>query len=220
MAEISQIKWTLFHFTDKHKFQWLIIIQLLFSGVFPVVAQEHPSTPNYVEEPEPYVVKGRKHVFTLAPFGLVQKIKLSYEYVLSEHTTLGVSTAVYYFLMPGVQINPFFRAYFSPKAPKGGYFQGQVGIYGHEIHADYSLFAVGPEDHWYKPFGAAGAGFGLGYQWLTGRRKVFVINMMAGLKFYPMSFSLNHPVLEDRESWYRLGPGSVFNGAIAIGFAR
>lgn len=218
---ISRILNSIEHINTAQMKHIFILIVLFISTTLSVVAQQRSEITDstYVEEPEKYVEKNRKHLFTLAPLGLVQKVKVNYEYVLTSRTSIGINTAFYHTVMPGVQINPYFRLYFASKAPKGFYFQGQTGIYRHEIVRDY-FYNLDSKESWNKPFGAVGLGAGVGHQWLTGRSKRFVITIMAGVKYYPMTFSSNNKVLYEDDAWYLIGPGSVFNGTLAIGFAK
>ena len=188
----------------------LLLTSLATAFAFQTVkAQEQ--TNNSLAQPE------KKHVLTISPFGLYNKVKIKYERVLTGRYTSGASLAQYYGVYPGTQFTAFSRLYFAQEAPSGLYGQAQVAVYHHKYDTDYTR----PELK--NSFTSGGAGLGLGYQWLSGKKKNIVVDIMGGFKLYGMPERKEEIAVEDEVvealSWYTTGPGSYFNGTIAVGYA-
>jgi hypothetical protein len=178
----------------------------------------------------------KKNVITFHPIGVVNKVRLKYEYAVAPNISIGAIGSAYYGIYPGIQVSPFLRYYFDAEAPHGLYLQGSVPISVHNLTygEGYDYLAYDPFSgafyvaSSYKPreenFATAGLGLGLGYQIMTGKRKGIVIDIMIGAKFmidapepvYPDFDGYNYTSVD---TWNATGPGSLFNGMLGVGFA-
>jgi hypothetical protein len=189
----------------------LLLLLTLATALMFQAAKAQEQTNSSLSQPE------KKHIVTIAPFGFVNKFKIKYERVLTSKFTTGATFAQYYGTYPGTQFTGFSRLYFGNEAPDGLYLQGQVAVFKHTYEIDEER----PELK--QTFTSGGAGIGLGYQWLSGKKKNIVIDIMGGLKLYNMPERKDEIEIEQEAlqgiSWYYTGPGSFFNGTIGIGYA-
>lgn len=169
----------------------------------------------------------RKNVITFSPFSVFSKVKIKYERPLHPNFSVGVALAGFYAAFPGYRVEPFARLYFGAEAPDGLYLQGQGAVYHHKALLDLAI--VYNKDGVETPaekrsFTRGGAGVGLGYQWLSGSSDRVVVDIMGGFKYYSIpdfktsDDSPNPGKGLSNGVWYTTGPGSKFNGTIAVGF--
>jgi hypothetical protein len=144
------------------------------------------------------------HIFTIAPFGFINKVRIRYEFANSKQTTFGVQSSYYYDkIFPGVQIVGNIRQYISERhAPFGLYLMGQAGfayhratsIEGIKYNSGSGFLSWGSYSHSksyeVKSFGGT-LGGGLGYQLGIGRRKRLVLDMYLGFKVFVMNKNLD-----------------------------
>jgi hypothetical protein len=165
------------------------------------------------------------HVFTVSPFGTINKVRVKYEKPLSNSFSLGTFVSGYYGAFRGVQVAPIVRAYLSGDAPSGFYLQGKALASFHT--RVYSAVINGTEitsdPH---SFSSYGGGFGIGYQVLLGKKKNISLDFGIGAK---LMTAVPSPGKDDgfdaftegldNFTFFTVGPGSFFDGLIAIGIA-
>jgi len=197
----------------------LILIAFFFTSL-PTKAQESP------KDSSSYI---GSHIFTLAPLGLINKIRIRYEYVLSKRLTIGAQLSRYHDrTFPGWQLVNNFRYYFSSEpAPFGLYFMGQSGVIYHRTTAYEGIYSYNSggwlysyqkyeytSSHEVKSFGLL-SGIAIGYQGYLSKRKHWTIDVYAGVKKSFMFTNLNEinvkgdNNLKNNESPYNK---NVFNG--------
>jgi hypothetical protein len=152
-----------------------------------------------------------KHLVGVSPFTLWHGLRLKYEAVLTPKMTLGGTLTGYYGgSFPGGQLAPLARFYFKGNAPEGFYAQAKiVGGYhsftGKEISGEESK----------KGFMAYGGGIAAGYQLLWGKSDKWSLDFNLGAKFV---LNNNEGGLASGASWVLLGPGSIVDGMVSIGY--
>jgi len=187
---------------------------LLLVAASPGVRAQAPVFPEPAKMPA-NVISGN------VPLRQFTNLRPQYERVLGRRTSLGVRAAWYFGGdWPGSQAEAFGRYYFRPTAPAGFYGQAQGAVFRHRGQESY--FYPGPPGpsttYSSTSFSGAGAGLGLGYQWLPGARKRLVLDGMVGLKLYLEPFR-GYCDCSYEGDWYEYGPGSAFNGRLAVGYA-
>jgi hypothetical protein len=159
---------------------------------------------------------GKKGVITGAPLGLLSKFRVKGEFALAKWFSTGAQLSYYYGIYPGFQLAPFARFYLGSVAPEGFYLQPFFGYYNHKSPAlDYTDIDGNPVTD--GKFNISGIGYGgaLGYQFLIGEKKSFVIDLNIGFK----SYNINNDYDISGLIWYTTGPGSFFASTFQIGYA-
>ena len=180
-----------------------------------------------------------KNILGISPFQIVNGVRIKYERVLDNNTTFGgIITGYYphpkYHDYSGFQLAPIARYYFMGKAPKGFYAQAKVltGVYSTDIAIDTYDIPYSPHiernyinsEHRKHTFARFGGGVAIGLQAIWGDRKRMVLDLNLGLKYMgditmpkikenEEIFPCNH--LED---WLIIGPGSIIDGLISVGY--
>ena len=143
-----------------------------------------------------------KHVIRFSPFGVVNKVRLQYEYALTDNVSAGAIGSYYYALFPGIKLEPFARYYLTnTPAPEGLYLQakavggrfssrlGYVAVTEHYNEAgEFSHFSASADDIIKKrQFTTGGAGIAIGYQALLGKENRVSIDFNLGAQYvhYP-----------------------------------
>ncbi|MCH8903958.1 MAG: hypothetical protein IIA45_08600 [Bacteroidetes bacterium] len=160
----------------------------------------------------------KENVITVSS-GVINKIKFKYEKPLNHNVTIGSFFAWYYGTFPGPQIAPIIRYYIGTETMDRIYMQAKVLFDFHgSVLGDYVLYE--------NPFLAAGGGVGFGYQVFTGKNDNIVIDIGIGLKilipFSDISTTTGtgfDNLIDAANWWYITGPGSVFDGLLAFGYA-
>lgn len=190
------------------------VVLLLLVGLSPAALAQAPEAASTAELPA--------NVLSLnVPTGKPTNLRPQYERAISHRVGLGVRAAWYFGGdWPGWQAEAFGRYYFRPTAPVGFYGQAQVGAYRHRgQESSFYPMPQGPSRTYSATaISGPGVGLGLGYQLLLGSRKRLALDAMAGIKLYLQPFrGLCDCAYEG--DWYDYGPGSIFNGRLAVGYA-
>lgn len=123
-----------------------------------------------------------------------------------------VGTDVKYFfsrVYPGYQVLPFAKFFFRENNSKGFY------LY---VNAFYGQ-SKGMPDKKDKYYPGYGAGFGGGFQALFGHNKRGILDLALGVKGIETKANLSMSnVPESYDDYYFIGPGSIVDGMIGIGF--
>jgi hypothetical protein len=179
-----------------------------------------------------------KNIIGVSPFQLANGVRIKYERLQNGNFTYGgILTGYYpnpkYHDYSGVQLAPIARYYFKEKAPKGFYAQAKIlgGIYSTELEIETYDKPYTPDsertfiksEHKRQTFSSFGGGLAIGFQTVWGDRKRLIIDINLGLKYMgdisatlkdnEELFPCNH--LED---WYFIGPASIIDGLISIGY--
>lgn len=171
----------------------------------------------------------KKHILTISPAGLVNKLRLKYEYQLKDKVSTGTFFSFRYANTSGFSIDPFVRYYFGAEAPEGLYLQGKLLFSSYTREFDY----YEEEGDWTtgylftkeQSFFNFGLGFGLGYQWVTGKKDNVVADVAIGIKIQTLPASVSEVTINGQTGylatvdWYTTGPGSIFDGLLAVGIA-
>jgi len=149
--------------------------------------------------------------------GVINKVRLGYEYPLNEKFSVGGVVDYYYGEFPGIKLEPFARYYFGRECPTGLYSQARF-LYGHfksELKNPINSYSNG------QIFNSIGGGLDLGYQWLSGKNKNIIVDISLGAQFMPskISSTSQRSGAEIDAGFFILGPGAIFNPHLSIGFA-
>ncbi len=184
----------------------------------------------------------RKNSISIHPMGSLvgistgspYKLRLTYERVLSKRVSIGVSVVSYpkyeeiydtttfeyrnssldlnAFSSGAFKVMPFTRIYFgNADTPQGFYFQGKIiAIHGFSENKNLLVSSFG-------------GGCGAGYRVFMGKRKRFTADANLGINIttFPTAYgNLDRlGVLIVPAVWYTLGPGSLLDNGISIGYA-
>ena len=149
--------------------------------------------------------KTYKNLITFAPLGIANKLRFRYERVVAKSYSIGLQVSTYYGLYPSYQALLVGRYYRAKEAPLGKYFMQQIGIGKHRYKNtdDYSSGAI--------------IGIAVGNQTALDKEKRFTLDFYIGVKATIMNddaFSNDYDV----SNWYSIGPGSIFNCGLNLGF--
>ena len=180
-----------------------------------------------------------KNLIGISPFQIVNGIRIKYERLLNNDVTYGgIITGYYpnpkYHDYSGVQLAPIARYYFRNKAPKGFYTQAKIlsGVYSAEIEIETYDKPYSPDyerkfiksEHRTHTFASFGGGLAIGFQAIWGDRRRMVIDLNLGLKYMG---DISMPNIKDNEeifpcnhleNWHSIGPASIIDGLISIGY--
>jgi len=161
------------------------------------------------------------HIFTLAPLGLINKIRIRYEYVASKRMTYGAQ-ASYYFssnYFPGIQILGIAKYYgANSDNPFGNYIMAQLGMafhhetvyegpFNYPIPGSYNQYAPYNYSHKVSSYGLI-YGIGIGRQRYLGRKKRLILDCYMGIRGFLMNHKLNEYYIENKS----YDPKGLFNG--------
>ena len=161
----------------------------------------------------------KSSILGVSPIRLWSGLRLKYERPINDKITYGGILTGYYGSYPGIQLAPIGRFYFKAKAPEG--FYAQAKIVGGYFQANYTS-KYGDKKQSFTNFGG---GIALGYQLLWGKDNKWTIDINLGVKVVG-----NVPQPPDNDDtfgignafsnagWYTLGPGSIVDGLISIGY--
>jgi len=177
-----------------------------------------------------------KNILGISPLQIVNGVRIKYERLLNKEITYGGILTGYYpnpkhHDYTGIQLAPIARLYFTQNAPKGFYCQAKVlgGVHSTEIMF-VETYQINPEDVLFKSenkkhiFASFGAGMVLGFQAIWGDNKRMVLDMNLGLKYMgdiPMPATKESQKVyhcNDSRDWFLIGPASVIDGLISIGY--
>ena len=177
-----------------------------------------------------------KNILGVSPLQIVNGVRIKYERVLNGQITYGgILTGYYpnpkYHDYSGVQLAPIARLYFKENAPKGFYCQAKIlgGVHSTEI-VFIETYQINSEDFFVKSenkkhtFASFGAGMAIGFQAIWGENKRMVLDMNLGLKYMgdiPMPANKENEEVYSRnnsEDWFLIGPASIIDGLISIGY--
>ena len=180
-----------------------------------------------------------KNIIGISPLQLTNGVRVKYERPINKTITYGGILTGYYpnptfHEYTGVQLAPFARFYFREKAPGGFYAQAKIlgGIYSAEITIDVfdkpytpdfdrTLIKFEDRTHTFTRFGG---GVAVGYQVIWGVNKRMVLDVNLGFKYIG---NIPMPTIKDNEEifpcnhltdWLIIGPGSIIDGLISIGY--
>ncbi|MCX7955215.1 MAG: hypothetical protein N3A01_08530 [Bacteroidales bacterium] len=165
-------------------------------------------------------------VITVAPLGLVNKVRVKYESQLSENNcvTVGSFFNLYYGFYPGFRLDPFLRYYFFSEKLNNFYTILKIGV-GYFLadltyqHITSTNDTLKYEKNNYKFF-TYGLGVGLGYQWNIAKN--IIIDSFVNFNFFsfnaPKLITLNNLEYKLIHFWHTTGPGAIINAHIGIGF--
>jgi len=170
-----------------------------------------------------------KNILGVSPLQIVNGVRIKYERVLNGQITYGgILTGYYpnpkYHDYSGVQLAPIAKLYFKENAPKGFYCQAKIlgGIYSTEI--DIDNYKTRKTEHRTHTFASFGIGMAIGFQAIWGENKRMVLDMNLGLKHMgdiPMPNTKEHEEIfpcNHLEDWHLIGPASIIDGLISIGY--
>ena len=172
-----------------------------------------------------HLINAQTRTLTVAPLGLVNKIRIKYEQQLTiDELSVGSYFNIYYAYFEGLRIDPFARLYFFSEEMKGLYLQLKVmgGIFQNNLVYKYytptDTLSVKQMTNYYS----FGAGPAVGYQWYFNSK--IPLDIFVGFNLNkitaPQSIIKNNMRYElfDDALWYVTGPGSIFHMHIGIGF--
>jgi hypothetical protein len=176
------------------------------------------------------VIAQDKNVITFAPFGIINKLRFRYEHAVGGKSSLGAAVTGYhgiYGIFKGFKIEPAYRFYFSDQALDGLYLQGKMIIGRYNAELDFvptgNAFLVLPTVTEETSFTSIGGGLNLGYQKAVGKNQKWVIDVNGGFKYcsFPAEYTdrfgnIYFPL--EKAPFYLLGPGSWWDGTVAIGY--
>ena len=165
-------------------------------------------------------------VITYAPMGIVNKLRLKYEFKINDQFSSGTFFNLYYVTYAGPRLDPFIRIYPAGQAPKGLYLQGKAMLGYFSSNVNYSYIAgndtINHKQQTNIP--TYGAGIGIGYQFIFGRKKK-PMDLFIGFQFLKYTgpqtiFVNNREYYTDYDfRWYITGPGSFLNANFGIGYS-
>jgi hypothetical protein len=163
---------------------------------------------------------GPTNMFRISAFGLVNKLKLHYEKVISTKSALGITAAIYYSDQDrgSIKIEPHYKYFLSSKAPSGTYLIGGPTIF---MFNNYNFrYTAGSEQQavmlanqpFYnaitkdqiitniqaQSFTTIGGCVGFGYQFLFGKSNNFVLDFAAGYQYAPIPASVKEPITQEK----------------------
>jgi len=163
---------------------------------------------------------GPTNIFRISAFGLVNKLKLHYEKVLSTKSALGIAASIYYSNQDrgSIKIEPHYKYYLSSTAPSGTYLIGGPTIF---MLNNYNFrYTAAPEQQavmlanqpFYnavtkdqirtniqaQSFTTIGGCVGFGYQFLFGKANNFVLDFAAGYQYVPIPASVKEPITQEK----------------------
>ncbi|KAA6312918.1 hypothetical protein EZS27_036228 [termite gut metagenome] len=156
-----------------------------------------------------------KSIVGISPIRLWNSLRIKYERVLnSKFTYGGILTGYYtnYTNYPGVQLTPIIKFYFKEKAPKGFYAQAKI-LAG---FSQNNSFDSGVDEKQF--FTSFGAGIAVGYQLLWGKDNRWSIDMNVGFKYTTNAPEPKDDIYCDHVNWHIIGPGSIPDGLVSIGY--
>jgi len=196
------------------QFLVLFILSLLISG--HVTAQDFSTSPNQNTQYRAEYLN--RNALGFAPFGVVNKLRVKYEYATSQNSSIGAFGSIYYGFFPGFQISPFANFY-TTQAPLGLYVQFKMSYSTHSyVGGDGVLFnnpalKFDPND----ALSYLGPGIGLGYRHVVKETssRIFVDLSIGGKLLFP----LEDRTIEFEETiFYLTGPGSLFDAHVGVGY--
>lgn len=155
------------------------------------------------------------HVATLS-IGVTNKIRVKYEQAFNSVISAGVFGNYYYGLYQGFRVDPIVRIYFLGKAPSGLYAQIK-GVFGQFTTEESAILNQNNKEK--VTFYNTGGGFGIGFQYAG---NTTAVDMGIGFKLVtgvPKYTKDNFQYQGDNAVFYSTGPGSIFDGLIAVGFS-
>lgn len=160
-----------------------------------------------------------KHIIRLAPTGLIDKIRLHYEYVAGQRMTFGTIGTYYYpnNIFPGIKGEIYLRIYFAPKAPEGWYFQPAIAAGLHQFNSTTLKLS--------NSFEAKGGTASIGFQTLMGKKKSIPMDFNIGVQLYGFSNDSaikpgnGYDVFKLVFGWFVTGPGALVTPKFSIGYA-
>ena len=219
---LSFITYTVKLLENMKKYILLILLSIISLNIF---AQEKKEFKNNVG---------------ISPLQLFNGVRVKYERSLNNEITLGgIITGYYqqpkYHSFPGVQLAPIARYYFMGKAHQGFYAQAKIlsGIYSTEIEIDIYDKPYTPDfertliktEHRKYAFTRLGGGIAIGCQLIWGDNKRLVLDVNLGFKYMG---DVTTPTIKDNEEifpcnhhladWFVMGPGSIIDGLISLGY--
>ena len=180
-----------------------------------------------------------KSIIGISPLQIPNGVRIKYERLLNKKITYGgILTGYYpnpkYHDYSGVQLAPITRIYFKNKAPKGFYSQAKIlsGIYSTEVAIDIYDKPYSPDfertliksEHRTRTFTSFGIGMAIGFQAIWGDNKRMVLDMNLGLRYMG---DISMPTTKENEEifpcnhlgdWHLIGPASIVDGLISIGY--
>lgn len=142
--------------------------------------------------------------------GNYAKVKVRIQVQLKSFVVAGTDVKYYFSkVYPGYQILPFAKFFFRENNSKGFYMYVNA-FYGQ------SKGLPNKKDKYYACYGG---GFGGGFQTLFGHNKRGILDLALGVKGIETkaNLSMSH-VPESYDDYYFIGPGSIIDGMIGIGF--
>lgn len=193
------------------------------------------SVPAQTETGTPLPNQGR-NIISTSPLRLWNGVLIRYERVLNDRFTVG-GTGTYYYdgLFPGFQISPAARFYFKKKAPEGFYLQVRFVAAHHSYIYELAVYSNDDPNGTYlrtidkkQRFTSLGGGIAGGYQLLWGKTDRWSADFNLGVKL------LKTPPLPKEDNrflpgttsggvfsglyWVLVGPGSILDGSVSIGY--
>jgi hypothetical protein len=167
----------------------------------------------------------QKRNITIAPLGLVNKIRIKYENQLKwKEISAGVYGNYYYTYFKGFRLDPFIRFYFFSDEPKGLYLQLKAffGVFQNDLEYKYYGTTDTLSLKKYSSYTTYGGGPAVGYQWFIHNKTP--LDIFVGFNYDKMSAPST--LIKDNQKydlfddamWYITGPGSIFHLHIGIGF--
>lgn len=164
-------------------------------------------------------------VICFSPAGVVNKLRLKYEVSKNDYSGFGFFSSLYYGRFKGFRLEAFYRLYPSRTAPEGFYIQAKIsgGYFWSDINYYYIAQADTFSMKYPREFLSPGAGTGLGYQFIYGKKNR-AIDLFFGIHY--SGFTISRTFLLDNRNyftedgfiWYVTGPGSFLNGYFGFGF--
>ncbi len=205
------------------------ILCLALLTVWNASAQETPKTGN--GEPKKIVAskrsnKSRKksnlgptNMLRISPFGLVNKLKLHYEKIVSPRSAFAIAGSIYYSDLDkgSIKIEPHYKFYTSATAPSGAYIIGGPTIFMLNnynfrytasseqqaiILANQPFFNAVTKDALIttfaqNSFASVGGCLGFGYQSIFGKGNNFVFDFAVGYQYVPLPSNIKEPITKE-----------------------
>lgn len=142
--------------------------------------------------------------------GNYAKVKVRFQVQIKSIVVIGTDMKYYFSkVYPGYQILPFAKFFFRENNSKGFYMYVNA-FYGQ------SKGLPNKKDKYYACYGG---GFGGGFQALLGHNKRGILDLALGVKGIETKANLSMSnVPESYDDYYFIGPGSIIDGMIGIGF--
>jgi len=143
-------------------------------------------------------IDSKKNLIQIAPFSVLNKIRASYDYTISNRLSAGLVYSCYYGMFPGQKFSPNMKFFFSGEAPNGLFASIQLPFGFFRQDLDYDYYEISDKFGQFVEEGRIYPGFRtelskkkftygyqitLGYQLLTGRKKNIPINVSLGLQY-------------------------------------